>query len=86
MEEFIRIENYGSATRIYLCGVDVSRSCSGITYSCQGEMPPATDISLDLNVPVLLECLANAPDQQKAHAAVVFDSYMERYKKPDIPA
>lgn len=86
MEEFIRIENYGSATRIYLCGVDVSSSCSGIMYSCKGEMPPITDISLDLNVPRLLECLANVTEQQKAHAAAVFDNYMERYKKPDIPA
>lgn len=86
MEEFIRIENYGTATRIYLCGVDVSSSCSGITYSCQGEKPPITDISLDLNVPRLLECLANAPEQQKTHAMAVLDSYMGRYKKPDIPA
>lgn len=67
-------------------GLMLAAPVPALHIRAKGEKPPITDISLDLNVPRLLECLANAPDQQKAHAAVVFDSYMERYKKPDIPA
>ncbi|MDD6268413.1 MAG: hypothetical protein PUA92_11180 [Clostridium sp.] len=85
MESFIKIENFGSVTRLYLCGIDISCACSGIEYSCRGGEPVA-DIITDLNVPRLLECLANATEQQRADAAVIFDSYMQRYKKPDIPA
>lgn len=85
MESFIKIENFGSVTRLYLCGIDISCACSGIEYSCHGG-EPTTGIITDLNIPRLLECLANAPEQQRTNAAGIFKSYMKRHKKPDIPA
>lgn len=86
--QILEIKNYGKASKLFLCGIDVSTACLEVNYSSHREKTHELNgiISVKIDISNFIEILANVSEEERKNAIDTLNKYFKGYKKPEIPA